>query len=141
MDVFSKCSDINDLLEEGNESEARDLLISVLDYHLRQNLEYSECLNHLIRETGLYPYLHVETASWQDRFVFEAFKVDSGEFESLTLGHLVDYFPQPRRGCIAVRAQGFNPVGVGFPFPGSPRVARASQPWAGCLSPVGANEP
>ena len=57
-----------------------------------------------------------------------------------TLGHLIDYFPQPQRGCITVRAHGFNPVGVGFPFPGSPRVARASQPWAGCLSPVGANE-
>ena len=57
-----------------------------------------------------------------------------------TLGYLIDYFPQPRRGCIAVRAHGFNPVGVGFPFPGSPRVARASQPWAGCRSPVGANE-
>jgi len=37
------------------------------------------------------------------------------------LGHLVDYFPQ--RGCITVLARGFNPVGVGFPFPGSPRVA------------------
>jgi hypothetical protein len=58
-----------------------------------------------------------------------------------TLGHLVDYFPQPQRGCITVRARGFNPVGVGFPFPGSPRVARVSQPWAGCRSPVGANEP
>ena len=53
-----------------------------------------------------------------------------------TLGHRVDYFPQP--GCIAVRACGFNPVG--FLCPGSPRVARASQSWAGCRSPVGANE-
>lgn len=85
MDVFAKCSEINDLLEARKESAARDLLISVLDYHLRNKLEYSECLNHLIRETGLYPYLHVETASWQDRFVFEAFKVDSGETQALTL--------------------------------------------------------
>jgi hypothetical protein len=59
-----------------------------------------------------------------------------------TLGRQVDYFPQPQRGCITVRARGFNPVGVGFLCPGSPRVARASQHgcWAGCLSPVGANE-
>lgn len=57
-----------------------------------------------------------------------------------TLGHRVDYFPQPQRGCITVRARGFNPVGVGSLCPGSPRVARASQPWAGCRSPVGANE-
>jgi len=56
------------------------------------------------------------------------------------LGHLVDYFPQPQRGCIILLARGFNPVGVGFLCPGSPRVARASQPWAGCRSPVGANE-
>jgi len=35
-----------------------------------------------------------------------------------TLGHLVDYFPQPQRGCITVRAHGFNPVGVGFPSSG-----------------------
>ena len=54
------------------------------------------------------------------------------------LGHLVDYFPQ--RGCITVLARGFNPVGVGFIFSGSPRVARASQAWAGCRSPVEANE-
>lgn len=85
MDVFAKCSEINDLLEERKESAARDLLITVLDYHMRQKLEYSECLNHLIRETGLYPYLDVQTSSWQERFVFEAFKVDSGEGESLTL--------------------------------------------------------
>ena len=85
MDVFTKCSEINDLLEERKESAARDLLISVLDYHERHRLEYSECLNHLIRETGLYPYLKVATASWQERFVFEAFKVDSGESEELTL--------------------------------------------------------
>ncbi len=85
MDVFAKCSDINGLLEEGSEREARDLLISVLDYHRTNKLEYTECLNHLIRETGLYPYLQVNTASWQDRFVFEAFKVDSGESKALTL--------------------------------------------------------
>jgi len=85
MDVFAKCSEINDLLEERKESAARDLLITVLDYHRRQKLEYSECLNHLIRETGLYPYLHVQTSSWQERFVFEAFKVNSGESKSPTL--------------------------------------------------------
>jgi len=85
MDVFAKCSEINDLLEERKESAARDLLITVLDYHLKKKLVYSECLNHLIRETGLYPYLHVATSSWQERFVFEAFKVNSGETESLTL--------------------------------------------------------
>lgn len=85
MDVFAKCSEINSLLNDQKEGEARALLISLLDYHQRNSLEYSECLNHLIRETGLYPYLQLQTASWQDRFAFEAFKVDSGEHKALTL--------------------------------------------------------
>jgi len=46
-----------------------------------------------------------------------------------TLGHLVDYFPQPQRGCISVRARGFNPVGAnepGFRFRSSGFGTRAS---------------
>lgn len=42
-------------------------------------------MNHLIKETGLYPYLDLETANWEDRFVYEVFKVDTGECETLTL--------------------------------------------------------
>ena len=57
-----------------------------------------------------------------------------------TLGHRPKIFPQPQRGCITARADGFNPVGVGFLFHGSPRVARASQPWADGCSPGGAEE-
>ena len=55
-----------------------------------------------------------------------------------TLGQRPPIFSQPQRGCITPRPHGFNPVGVGFPFHGSPRVARASQPWADGCSPVGA---
>jgi len=56
-----------------------------------------------------------------------------------TLGHTVKFFPQPQRGCITPRRPaGFNPVGVGFLFHGSPRVARGSQPWADGRSPFGA---
>ena len=55
-----------------------------------------------------------------------------------TLGNVVHYFFQPQRGCInRACADGFNPVGVVFHFNGSPRVARASQPWAECHYPVG----
>jgi hypothetical protein len=57
-----------------------------------------------------------------------------------TLGHRPRIFPQPQRGCITPRANGFNPVGVGFPFFDGPRVARASQPWADGRSPVGGEE-
>jgi len=41
-------------------------------------------VNHLIREVGLYPYLDPRTAAWQERFVFESFKVNVGANEPLT---------------------------------------------------------
>ncbi len=57
-----------------------------------------------------------------------------------TLGHALHFFPQPQRGCITPRrAVCCNPVGVGSIFHNSPRVARASQPWAERRSPVGAD--
>ena len=45
---------------------------------------------------------------------------------------------QPQRGSSTPHLHGCNPVGVGFRCPGSPRVARASQPRADGCSPVGA---
>ena len=58
-----------------------------------------------------------------------------------TLGHTSHNFSQPHRGCInRVRADGCNPFRVVIHFNCSPRVARASQPWAECRYPVGVNE-
>lgn len=85
MDIFETCHKINDLLIADNENEARNELIKLLDFHEQQNIAYSELVNHLIRESGLYPYLDLETASWQDKFVYEVFKADVGEREELTL--------------------------------------------------------
>ncbi|MDV3616150.1 hypothetical protein CMU80_01645 [Elizabethkingia anophelis] len=85
MDIFETCHKINDLLIANNENEARNELIKLLDFHEQQNIAYSELVNHLIRESGLYPYLDVETASWQDKFVYEVFKADVGDREELTL--------------------------------------------------------
>jgi hypothetical protein len=85
MDIFSECHKINDLLNEKKESTARDELIKVLDFHKREDLEYSSIINHLIRQVGLYPYLDVETAAWQDRFAYESFKVDIGNSKPVTL--------------------------------------------------------
>lgn len=85
MDTFRTCQEINDLLLSNRESEARDALIQMLDYHEREGLSYDPLVNHLIRATGLYPYLEAETASWEDRFIFEAFKVDVGSEEPATL--------------------------------------------------------
>ena len=85
MDTFDTCHKINNLIISNNETEARNELIKVLDYHEKEELEYPEIVNHLIRQTGLYPYLRTETANWQDRFIYELFKVNIGLKEPVTL--------------------------------------------------------
>lgn len=85
MDVFDTCFTINSLLGENRDAEARNLLIRLLDHHETNQIPYSELVNHMIRETGLYPYLDLDTASWEDRFVYEAFKVNTGSKEMPTL--------------------------------------------------------
>ena len=98
MDIFEECSIINDLLQAEDGVEARNRLIRLLDSLGREEKSYDPLLNHLIRESGLYPYLDPETSSWQDRFVFESFKVDIWHDEpvtlhseqSLVLKHLLD---------------------------------------------------
>lgn len=83
--VFEKCHNINELLISENENEARQELIKLLDFHNINELEYTPLVNHLIRETGLYPYLEPETSNWEERFIHNVFKVDVGELEPLTL--------------------------------------------------------
>lgn len=78
MDIFEECYAINDLLQGNEELEARNRLICLLDSLGKSEQAYTPLLNHLIRESGLYPYLEPETSSWQDRFVYESFKVTSG---------------------------------------------------------------
>lgn len=76
--IFSKCKSVNDHLRSGNETTARDELIKVLAHCEKEHIPYDPLINHLIRETGLYPYMKLENAGWQDRYLFEAFKVDIG---------------------------------------------------------------
>ncbi|WP_422005400.1 DEAD/DEAH box helicase [Roseivirga pacifica] len=78
MNIFDTCQSINDSLAEGNDRSARNELIKLLDYHERNDIEYSPLVNHFIRATGLYPYLKIETSSWTERYVHEVFKVDVG---------------------------------------------------------------
>ncbi|WP_075793408.1 DEAD/DEAH box helicase [Massilia putida] len=85
IDLFDLCNVINDLLIAGQETEARDELIRTLDYCKRHSVEFTPLLNHLIRQTGLYPYLQLSSADWQDRYVYEAFKVDVGEKKPVAL--------------------------------------------------------
>ncbi|WP_160286728.1 DEAD/DEAH box helicase [Pseudomonas knackmussii] len=85
MEIFEKCQEINTLLGQRDELAARNELIKLLDHHERHKIPYTPLLNSLIREIGLFPYLKPDTASWQDRFVFEAFKVDTGLEVPITL--------------------------------------------------------
>ncbi|WP_036262243.1 DEAD/DEAH box helicase [Mesorhizobium sp. WSM2561] len=78
MDIFKSCQEINHLTSSGDIPEARNKLILLLGELSRDDIPYPDVLNHLIREAGLYPYLQLETASWQEKFVTEAFKVDVG---------------------------------------------------------------
>lgn len=83
--IFNKCQYINALLISGKELEGRDELIKLLDYHSTNEIEYSPLVNHLIRETGLFPYIDEDTANWDDKFVSEVFRVDVGGGEEKTL--------------------------------------------------------
>ncbi len=85
MEIFETCQTINNLLLEKEDADARNELIKLLDYHETNKIKYTPLVNHLIRQTGLYPYLDIETANWQERFIYEAFKVNTGEKEKLTL--------------------------------------------------------
>lgn len=85
MDTFGACQNINKLITINNEDEARNELIKVLDFHKKEGIEYPEIVNHLIRQTGLYPYLSVNTANWQDRYIYELFKVNVGFRKPVTL--------------------------------------------------------
>jgi hypothetical protein len=98
MEIYEECAVINDLLQANDGTEARNRLIRMLDQLGREGIPYSPLINHLIRESGLFPYLDPDTSSWQDRFIFESFKVDIGQEthitlhseQSLVLKHLLD---------------------------------------------------
>lgn len=98
MEIFEECAVINELLQADDGTEARNHLIRLLDKLDREKQPYDPLVNHMIRESGLFPYLDPDTSSWQDRFVFESFKVDIGQEapvtlhseQSLVLKHLLD---------------------------------------------------
>src|SRR3546814_8773789 len=85
MEIFERCKAINTMIEDGQTIDARNELIKLLDHHEVKGLEYSPVVNHLIRQTGLYPYLETSNAIWQDKLVYELFKVDTGDTEEKTL--------------------------------------------------------
>ena len=84
METFEICHKVNNYLLAGDEVNAREELIRLLNTLESHGEEYDPLINHLIRLTGLYPYINVDTADWSDKYVCEVFKVDTG-VENLTL--------------------------------------------------------
>ena len=78
MEVFATCHEINSLIQRGDEVAARNLLIRLLASIGEGTREYPELVNHMIRATGLFPYMEIERGSWDQRFVAEAFAIDVG---------------------------------------------------------------
>lgn len=78
VEQYERCVEINDLLNDHQEDEARSKVISLLNDVVEAQEKYTPLMNHLIRAVGLLPYLHLDTADWQDRFVTEVFKADIG---------------------------------------------------------------
>lgn len=78
MDVFETCHEINHLLSLKNEVAARNLLIRLLADLDSTKATYPQVVNQMIRATGLFPYLQLSNASWDQKFVHYAFEVDVG---------------------------------------------------------------
>ena len=85
MELFDKYQQINDDFEAGNIALARNDLIKTLNYHEKNEIKYNVVINHLIRRAGLFPYMQLAYASWDDRFTYESFKVDIGKSEPIAL--------------------------------------------------------
>lgn len=84
-DIFEECRKISELLNNGNEKEARNNLIKLLDYFEKNDLQYNPLINHLIRELGLYPYIKAENADWEDQYIKHLFQTDIGGGKVATL--------------------------------------------------------
>lgn len=83
--IFNQCHIVNNFLNDRNDYKAREELIKLLDYHHKKKISYTPLINHLIRETGLFPYLQQKTSNWEERYVYELFKVNIGDDKLVTL--------------------------------------------------------
>ncbi|MEX1827039.1 DEAD/DEAH box helicase [Luteibacter sp. CQ10] len=78
-DIFEECRSINQYLERGEELDARNNLIRLLDFHEKSGLAYSELVNALIRKVGLFPYMTMKNCHWSDEIAYQSFAVDAGD--------------------------------------------------------------
>lgn len=83
MEEFETCKEVSQYIGQNNIHDARMLLIRLLDSLGGKKPVHTELINHLLRLCGLYPYIDSDNASWQERFVCEAFKVNVGGKEAV----------------------------------------------------------
>ncbi|MEI0749058.1 DEAD/DEAH box helicase [Brachyspira pulli] len=85
IDLFKECSTINNLLKQNKEEKAREQLITLLNIIKDKNVEINfepentiKFFTHLIRMTGLYPYLkkYIENSSFEDQLIYNLFSLD-----------------------------------------------------------------
>lgn len=85
FDLFDKCKKINSLFNDGNDNEAREEVINLLDFIQSNNIDLKEepigniqFFTHLIRKSGIYPYLekYIETAIFEDKLVYSLFNIN-----------------------------------------------------------------
>lgn len=86
QEVFEASRSIVAAIDSGRDDEARLQLIQVLSKYPREKSVYAELLNHLIRITGLYPYMQPESSRWEDRLVAEMFR-PGGDSDGLPILH------------------------------------------------------
>ena len=79
---YEKLESISKLINSNNEKKAREELIVLLEH---EDKPYSNLLNHLLREVGLYPYIDYDDATWYDKIICELFKTDIGAEENKIL--------------------------------------------------------
>ena len=73
--IFDECQRIFNI---DNQQDRANELFKLLD-KIGNKKKYIPVLNHLIREIGIYPYINIDTAIFNDKLVCECFKTNVGE--------------------------------------------------------------
>ena len=85
ISLFYECKEINSLFNEGNDNKAREKLIELLDKIQSNNSivnsepqEHLTFLAHLIRKSGIYPYLkdYLNYSIFEDLLVYSTFETN-----------------------------------------------------------------
>ena len=73
-DVWNECQEIAFLLNTGDEENARERLLKLVDFLKENNMPHDSLINHLLRVAGLYSYIDEKTADWDDLLAKDIFE-------------------------------------------------------------------